>query len=102
MLSGEPYCRLGVAMDGIARRRNVRGPYKVGRYVNERTGGGLSRGYWSQIFRGKRYPGWDVMDRFCRAFELGLGDEEFDELARTYLDEAQRRARARRRGESVA
>ena len=83
-----PYGPLGEVLDGIARARNVRGPYRVASYVEERTGEGPGGSHWSQVFYGLKYPSPRVMKLFCEAFDLERGDEEFDRLALTYLDEA--------------
>jgi len=84
MSDGQAYSELGNVMDELARKRNVRGPYNVGKYVREKTGRGPKQGSaWSQIFYGKSHPTPQTMRAFTDAFELTK--EEVDALARAYM-----------------
>ncbi len=85
-MAGRPYGKLGVALDAIARERNVRGPYRVAAFIRERTGGGPRGSHWSQVFYGEKYPSPQVMKRFVQAFELS--ESEVERLASVYLYEA--------------
>ena len=83
MGEGAPYSKLGDVLDEIARDRNVRGPYNVARYVQERTGDGPGGSHWSQIFYGKKEASPRVMKRFSLA--MNLTEEEEVKLATAYL-----------------
>ncbi len=84
MANGKPYSDLGAVMDELARKRNVRGPYNVCRFVRDRTGMGPKSGSaWSEIFYGKSHPTPATMKAFTEAFELSEG--EVDALARAYM-----------------
>lgn len=84
MSGGKPYSDLGKVMDALARKRDVRGPYNVGKFVREKTGTGPRSGSaWSQIFYGESHPQPKTMRAFTEAFELT--DEEVGALARAYM-----------------
>lgn len=82
MPNGKPYSPLGEVMDELARRRNVRGPYLVAKYVRERTGRGPSGSSFSDYFYGNITPKREVIGLFTEAFELT--EEEQRELAWAY------------------
>lgn len=67
----QTYGPLARVLDEIARnsRWNVRGPYKVGAFVRERTGEGPSGASWSAYFNGKARPKQETLMLFIRAFE---------------------------------
>jgi hypothetical protein len=74
--AGKPYCELGELLEEFARKRYVRGPYRIGRYVREKTDRGPASGSaWSQIFYGDILPKPETMRAFRDAFEL-TEDEE--------------------------
>jgi hypothetical protein len=75
------YSLLGQAMDHIASKRGIRGPYDVAAYIREKTGGGVSGPTMSNIYNGKnkKGPSGDQMRRFIKAFNCT--DEETIELA---------------------
>lgn len=61
-------------MDELSRKRNVRGPYNVAKYIRAALGGdydGVVTGsHWSQIFYGENVPSREVLVAFTEAFEL--------------------------------
>ena len=83
MMADKPYGQLGAVLDEIARRRNVRGPYRLGRYIVEQTGEGPGGSHWSQIYYGQKDPSPKAMKRFALAMDLTKGEEE--KLATAYL-----------------
>ncbi len=82
---GKPYSRLGEALFRVAIKRHVRGPYRIDRYVKERTGGGPGGSHWSQILYGEKWPSREVLSRFLRAFDVS-GDERI-EIALIFLED---------------
>jgi hypothetical protein len=77
-----PYSPLGNVLDRLAAKRNIRGPYNVGKYVRVKTGGkGPGESAWSEIFRGS-HPRPGAIEAFTEAFELS--DAEKAELAWIY------------------
>lgn len=85
MANGKPYSELGEVMDEIARKRNVRGPYRVGNYVEMVMGESPVGSHWSQIFYGQRHPSTQVMHLFMNAFGVERESEEGVRLATAYL-----------------
>lgn len=84
MADGQEYSDLGKVMDELARKRNIRGPYNVHKYVRAKTDQGPRHGSaWSQIFHGESHPKPPTVKAFVDAFELT--DEERAWLADTYL-----------------
>jgi hypothetical protein len=81
-VAGTAYSPIGEVMDRIARERHIRGPYNVGRYVQEKMGEGPSGSAWSEYFRGESRPKPTVLELFRDAFSLT--EKEEDELARAY------------------
>ncbi len=53
----------------ITSRWSVRGPHRVGKFVQERTGEGPSGASWSAYFTGKTRPKPETILLFARAFE---------------------------------
>ena len=81
MAEGRPYCALGDKIDAVARKRHVRGPHRIAKYVWSRNNGeGPSGVAWSKILYGDSHPQAKTMVQFANAFELS--EEERDELAR--------------------
>lgn len=70
-------------MDEIARRRNVRGPYNLAEYIEERTGESPGGSHWSQVLYGKKDVSPKAMKRFALAMDLTKEEEE--KLATAYL-----------------
>lgn len=81
-MDGKQYSELGDCLDTLARRRNVRGPYPVARFVRERTGEGPKGSAWRQFFVGDARPKPVNVKLFCAAFDLT--EEERRWLADVY------------------
>lgn len=83
MSNGVEYSRLGNVLDELARKRNVRGPGKIARYVRERTGEGPNGSAWHQILTGQtKQPAAKNIELFAQACELTY--EERVHLALVY------------------
>ncbi len=82
-MQGQDYSELGQVLDDIARSRNIRGPYRVAKYVKERTGDGPGGTAWSQFFTGESRPKPRSVQLFALAFEIT--EEERQHLANVYL-----------------
>jgi hypothetical protein len=78
----KPYSEFGKLLDSLTRKRDVRGPYAVAEYINERTGRGPRGQSVSQYFYGEFYPRNEFIVNFADAFELN--NQERFELAWTY------------------
>lgn len=83
----KPYSKLGRVLDDLARKRDVRGPYRVAKYLEEKTGGGPSGATVSGYFYGEYYPKpvehpMNFIERFAQAFELT--EQERHVLGNTY------------------
>jgi hypothetical protein len=57
-------------MDDLARKRHIRGPYNVARFVTERTGLERSGSVFSSYFYDEAWPSKVVLRAFGDAFEL--------------------------------
>lgn len=69
-MTGPEYSELGQVLDELARKRNVRGPYRVANYIREVTGEGPGGTAWSQFFNGTARPKRSNIALFARAFDL--------------------------------
>ena len=78
----KPYSELGRLMDGMARRRHVRGPYNVAERVRAVTGHEVAGQAVSRYFYGESWPKPTFTSAFARAFDLTK--EERDALAWMY------------------
>lgn len=78
----EPYSELGKAIDELARRRQVRGPYNIAYYIEDATGYKVSGQAVSKHLRGEHLPGREFVKAFAEAFELSPQEQE--ELAWIY------------------
>lgn len=85
MGNARPYSGLGEVLDRLARRRNVRGPYRVANYITEELGTGSEGSHWSQIFHGEKNPSRKTLREFRRAFQLD--DQEIAELGSVFVGE---------------
>ena len=65
-----PYSELGKLLDGLARERNVRGPYAVAKWVTATTGYRVAGQTVSRIFYGYHHPGQGFIGAFAEAFDL--------------------------------
>ena len=66
MVKRADYGPLGEVMDQIAwKKRRIRGPYNVARYIREVTGGGPSGPSFSAYYHDKSTPNSETMRRFC-------------------------------------
>jgi hypothetical protein len=72
MLDGKnkPYSELGKLLDGLARSRDVRGPYNIANYVENVTGHAVSGQAVSKYLYGKYLPKRAFINAFADAFEL--------------------------------
>lgn len=83
MDEGARYSRLGHVLDDLARKRDVRGPARVARYVRSRMGEGPGPSAWHQIFTGEtKQPAATNIELFANAFDLTY--EERVRLALVY------------------
>lgn len=78
----KPYRELGKLMDDMARKRDVRGPYNIARWVTSATGYKVTGQAVSRYFYGESWPKPGFVSAFARAFELTK--EERDTLAWLY------------------
>jgi hypothetical protein len=82
--TGPAYSELGMVLDRLASKRRVRGPHRVARYIQQKTGRGPTGSAWQQIFTGEtKNPTRKTIRLFVEAFELD--EEEQREVARAYL-----------------
>jgi hypothetical protein len=78
------YSPLGLVLDDLARRRNVRGPTSIARHIKNRMGYGPSPSAWQQILTGEtKNPERKNIKQFADAFELS--SEERVRLAWVYV-----------------
>jgi hypothetical protein len=84
MLNGKnkPYSELGKLLDGLARSRDVRGPYNIADYVEDVTGHEVSGQAVSKYLYGEYLPKRAFINAFADAFELT--PREQSELAWAY------------------
>ncbi len=80
--NNRPYCELGKLIDLLARSRDVRGPYNIAQYVQERTDYSLSGAAVSKHLYGDSVPRRRFLVAFANAFELT--EQERRELAWLY------------------
>ena len=78
----KPYTELGKALDAMARKRDVRGPYAIAKRVEEVSGYKVSGQAVSRYFHDSVQPKPAFVNAFARAF--GLTEEERDMLAWVY------------------
>lgn len=84
MADGPEYSELGQVLDELARKRKIRGPYKLANYIRRRMGHGPNGSAWSQIYRGETgHPQPRTIQLFVEA--LGLTPEEKAVVADAYL-----------------
>ena len=85
MPAGKPYTPLGELLDSYARRApyNIRGPYRIARYLREQINAGVSGVSVAQWLNGESQPTRENMRTFTEVF--GLTEDEKAELSYTYL-----------------
>jgi hypothetical protein len=71
MNAGPTYTELGTVLDELARARNVRGPHRIARYIQDKMGEGIGGSAWQQIFVGStKTPERKNIQLFADAFDL--------------------------------
>jgi hypothetical protein len=78
----KPYSELGKLLDSIARKRDIRGPYNVAKWISGTTDYQISGQGVSRIFYGLTWPKPSFIAAFAQAFNLSF--EERDSLAWFY------------------
>lgn len=78
----KPYSELGKILDGLARDRDVRGPYNIAAQVQSLAGYEASGQVVSQYMYGKSFPKREFIEAFANAFELS--PQERGKLAWVY------------------
>ena len=76
------YCELGEVLDELARRRSVRGPYGIAKYLAGASGYETSGQVVSRYLHGKAVPKRVFLESFAAAFRLTY--KERQELAWVY------------------
>jgi hypothetical protein len=80
---GPEYSKLGEVLGDLARKRNVRGPHRMAKYIRDEVGYGPNGSAWQQIFTGEtENPKRAQIKLFPEAFQLS--HEEMDRLAWVY------------------
>ncbi len=67
---GRPYSALGKVMDEPARSRDVRGPHKIGTYMEEKLGDAPTGTAVAKWANGDAEPKPDKIQMFAKAFLL--------------------------------
>ena len=78
----KPYSELGKMLDGMARDRDVRGPYAIAKRVHEVSGHAITGQAVSRYFHDGVSPKPAFLRAFAATFELS--EEERDRLAWIY------------------
>lgn len=78
----KPYCHLGELLDGMARKRSVRGPYNIAQRVTSATDHKVTGQAVSRYFYGDSWPKPAFVSSFAKAFDLTR--DERDALAWAY------------------
>jgi hypothetical protein len=78
----KPYSELGKVLDGLARSRDVRGPYNIAQHLKGATGYDVRGQAVSEYLHGEYLPKHAFVRAFADAFELT--QEERGKLARAY------------------